>query len=221
VQAIFWDDPRVLTMSMHESGRTLFPGTGFPDEIGGPHAKGSAVNIALPPGTPDSNWLRAFNAVVPQLVEEFKPQVIVSQHGADSHIDDPLAHLAVTVDGQRAAAAAIHRLAHRYADGRWIALGGGGYEWASVVPRAWSHLIAIALGTPIDPQTLVPQGFRDYVQAKYGIVAPTAMGDGHYPWAKSFDDGYDPSNPVDRAIMSTREAVFPYHGLLVDPWQLF
>jgi acetoin utilization protein AcuC len=221
VQAIFWDDPRVLTISMHETGQTLFPGTGFPDEIGGPHAKGSAVNIALPAGTTDSGWLRAFNAVVPPLIEEFKPQVIVSQHGADSHVDDPLAHLAITVDGQRAAAAAIHRLAHRHAGGRWIALGGGGYEWACVVPRAWSHVIGIALGNPVDPQTLVPQGFRDHLLATYQRVSPTEMGDGAYPWAKSFDDGYDPSNGVDRSIMATREAVFPHHGLLIDPWQLF
>jgi acetoin utilization protein AcuC len=221
VQTIFWDDPRVLTISMHESGTTLFPGTGFPSEIGGPTAKGSAVNIALPAGTTDSGWLRAFNAVVPQLIEEFKPQVIVSQHGADSHVDDPLAHLAITVDGQRAAAAAIHRLAHRHAGGRWIALGGGGYEWACVVPRAWSHVIGIALGNPVDPQTLVPQGFRDHLLATYQRVAPSEMGDGAYPWAKSFDDGYDPSNGVDRAIMATREAVFPHHGLLIDPWQLF
>jgi acetoin utilization protein AcuC len=221
VQTIFWDDPRVLTISMHESGTTLFPGTGFPDEIGGLHAKGSAANIALPAGTSDSGWLRAFNAVVPQLIEEFKPQVIVSQHGADSHVDDPLAHLAITVDGQRAAAAAIHRLAHRHAGGRWIALGGGGYEWACVVPRAWSHVIGIALGNPVDPQTLVPQGFRDHLLATYQRVSPTEMGDGAYPWAKSFDDGYDPANGVDRAIMATREAVFPHHGLLIDPWQLF
>jgi len=221
VQAIFWDDPRVLTISMHESGTSLFPGTGFPDEIGGSQAKGSATNIALPPGTVDAGWLRAFNAIVPPLIEEFQPQVIVSQHGADSHIDDPLAHLAITVDGQRAAAASIHRLAHRHAGGRWIALGGGGYEWACVVPRAWSHLIAIALGNPIDPQTLVPQGFRDHLSTVYGRVSPETMSDGAYPWAKSFDDGYDPANAVDRAIMATREAVFPHHGLLVDPWQLF
>lgn len=221
VQAIFWDDPRVLTMSIHESGTTLFPGTGFPHEIGGVDAKGSAVNIAVPAGTSDAGWLRAFNAVIPPLIEEFKPQVIVSQHGADSHADDPLAHLAISVDGQRAAAAAIHRLAHRHAGGRWIAVGGGGYEWACVVPRSWTHVMAIALGTPVDPQTLVPQGFRDHMLMNYERVVPETMSDGVYPWAKSFDDGYDPSNGVDRAIMATREAVFPHHGLLVDPWQLF
>ncbi|MGH8827928.1 MAG: acetoin utilization protein AcuC, partial [Jiangellaceae bacterium] len=96
VQAIFYDDPRVLTMSLHESPRTLFPGTGYPDETGGPGAPGSAVNVALPPGTNDAGWLRAFHAVVPPILRAWKPQILVSQHGCDSHVEDPLAHLALT-----------------------------------------------------------------------------------------------------------------------------
>ena len=81
VQAIFWDDPRVLTISLHESPRTLFPGTGYPEEVGGRGAEGTAVNVALPPGTSDSGWLRAFHAVVPPLLEAFAPQILVTQHG--------------------------------------------------------------------------------------------------------------------------------------------
>ncbi|MBA2555697.1 MAG: acetoin utilization protein AcuC, partial [Geodermatophilaceae bacterium] len=88
VERVFWDDPRVLTVSVHESGRFLFPGTGFPEDVGGAAAHGQAVNLALPPGTTDAHWLRAFHAVVPPLVEEFRPQVLVSQHGCDSHILD-------------------------------------------------------------------------------------------------------------------------------------
>jgi acetoin utilization deacetylase AcuC-like enzyme len=91
-QSIFWDDPRVLTISLHETGMSLFPGTGFANEIGGPEALGSAVNVALPAGTGDAGWLRAFHAVVPQLVGAFAPEVIVSQHGCDSHRLDPLTH---------------------------------------------------------------------------------------------------------------------------------
>ena len=105
-QSIFWDDPRVLTISLHESGLTLFPGTGFANEIGGPNAQGSAVNVALPAGTGDAGWLRAFHAVVPQLIGAFEPEVIVSQHGCDSHRLDPLTHLNISVDGQREAATA-------------------------------------------------------------------------------------------------------------------
>ncbi|MDQ1641624.1 MAG: acetoin utilization protein AcuC, partial [Actinomycetota bacterium] len=115
VERVFWDDPRVLTISIHESGQFLFPGTGFPEQAGGSGADGYAVNIALPPGTTDGPWLRAFHAVVPPLIEEFRPDVLVSQHGCDSHIVDPLAHLALTVDAQRSSYRAIHTLAHRHA----------------------------------------------------------------------------------------------------------
>ncbi|MGH8940934.1 MAG: acetoin utilization protein AcuC, partial [Actinomycetes bacterium] len=146
VERTFWDEPRVLTVSVHESGRYLFPGTGFPDDCGGPEAGGQAVNLALPPGTSDGAWLRAFHAVVPPLLEEFRPEVLVTQHGCDSHVTDPLAHLGLTLDGQRASYEALHQLAHRYSGGSWIACGGGGYQLAHVVPRAWTHLLAEAAG---------------------------------------------------------------------------
>ena len=113
VERIFWDDPRVLTISVHETGRALFPGTGWPTDIGGPEAEGSAVNVALPPGLSDAGWLRAIHAVAMPVVRAFKPDVLVTQHGCDTHAEDPLAHFAVTVDAQRAAADALHRLAAR------------------------------------------------------------------------------------------------------------
>ncbi len=102
-----------------------------------------------PPGTDDNGWLRAFHGVVPQLVEHFKPQYLVTQQGCDTHADDPLAHLALSVDGQRMTYQALHRLAHRVTDGRWIATGGGGYSWIDVVPRAWSHLVGELVGAPV------------------------------------------------------------------------
>lgn len=217
VQAMFYDDPRVLTISVHESPLTLFPGTGFPEEVGGPRALGSAVNVALPAGTGDQGWLRAFHAVVPDVLEAFSPQVIVSQHGCDTHLDDPLAHLSLTVDGQRMSYEAIHRWAHRYAEGRWIAVGGGGYEWVDVVPRAWTHLIAEAAGAPIDPEQSTPEQFQSYVMTTLGRHAPLRMTDGSTPWPKPFDQGFDPSNPVDAAVLATRSAVYPHLGLVADP----
>ena len=96
------------------------------------------------PGTGDAPWLRAIHAVVPPLVREFRPDVLVTQHGCDTHALDPLAHLEMSVDGQRAAAEALHELAHEVCDGRWLALGGGGYAVLEVVPRTWTHLVAIA-----------------------------------------------------------------------------
>jgi acetoin utilization protein AcuC len=216
VQAVFYDDPRVLTISMHQSGRTLFPGTGFPDESGGPHAEGSAVNVALPPGTDDAGWLRAFHAIVPPLVRSFEPEFLVSQHGCDSHRLDPLAQLALTVDGQRAAHAALHDLAHEVAGGRWVATGGGGYALAEVVPRTWTHLLAIAAGAPIEPATPTPLGWRAEAVTRTGSPAPTSMTDGGSTAYRPFESGHDPGDPIDRTIMATMRATFPPHGLLLD-----
>ena len=215
-ESIFWDDPRVLTLSLHETGLTLFPGTGFANEIGGPQALGTAVNIALPAGTGDAGWLRAFHAVVPQLVAAFEPEVIVSQHGCDSHRTDPLTHLNLSVDGQREAATAVGHLAERHCGGRWIATGGGGYNVLEVVPRAWSHLVAIAAGQPVPLRTAVPQEWRSYVEEKFGVSAPALMGDDVELWWRSWEVGFDPNDAVDRTVMATRKAVFPLHGL--DPW---
>jgi acetoin utilization protein AcuC len=216
VQAIFWDDPRVLTVSVHESGRVLFPGTGFPGDVGGPHAHGYAVNVALPPGTGDAGWLRAVHAVVQPLVRAFEPDVLFSQHGCDSHFLDPLAHLAVSVDAQRAVQEMLHELAHACSRGRWVALGGGGYEVVDVVPRSWAHLVAIAAHTPVSPQDEVPSSWREHVVRLLGRPGPAHMGDGRDATFRSWEVGYDPDDPVDRAVMRTRKAVFPLHGL--DPW---
>ena len=182
VEAIFWDDPRVLTISLHETGQFLFPGTGFSGDVGGEGAEGSAVNVALPPGTGDAGWLRAFHAVVPDLVREFAPDVLVTQHGCDSHAEDPLAHLMLSVDGQRAAYVALHELAHEVAGGRWVATGGGGYALVDVVPRAWTHLLAIVAGAPLDPSTPTPEAWRAYVREKLRVTAPTL--DGRRPLAR-------------------------------------
>jgi acetoin utilization protein AcuC len=218
VERVFWDDPRVLTISLHETGQMLFPGTGFPQDTGGPEAPGSAVNVALPPGTADAGWLRAFHAVVPPLVREFAPDVLVTQHGCDSHIEDPLAHLMLTVDGQREAYLALHDLAHEVCDGRWVATGGGGYAVVEVVPRAWSHLLAIVGGQPLDPHTPTPEGWRDHVQTMLGRVAPFRLTDGRTPAYRDWSGGYDPSTWLDRAIHATREATFPLNGLDHQPW---
>jgi acetoin utilization protein AcuC len=213
VERIFYDDPRVLTVSLHETGQMLFPGTGFPNDTGGPGAEGSAVNVALPPGTADAGWLRAFHAVVPPLVREFAPDVLVTQLGCDSHIEDPLAHLMLTVDGQRATYLALHDLAHEVCGGRWVATGGGGYAIVDVVPRAWTHLLAVVNGAPLDPATPTAEGWRDHVQIQLGRTAPFRMTDGRTPAFRDWSEGYDPGTWLDRAINATREAVFPLNGL--------
>jgi acetoin utilization protein AcuC len=220
VERMFWNDPRVLTISVHESGRHLFPGTGWPADIGGPAARGTVANVALPPGTGDSAWLRALESVVPPLVRAFDPEVLVSQHGCDTHMHDPLAHLAITVDAQRRAHETLHDLAHETASGRWVALGGGGYELVEVVPRSWTHLTAIAAHVPVPVDTAVPQEWLDHVQQVLHRAAPNRMGDlpaSALPiWVQPWNMGHNPDNPVDRAVLATRQATFPLHGL--DPW---
>jgi acetoin utilization protein AcuC len=217
VQAAFWNDPRVLTISLHEHPATLFPGTGLPTEIGGPDADGAAVNVALPAGTRDAGWLRAFDAVVPPLLRQFRPQILVSQHGCDTHWSDPLANLELTIDAQRTAHAALHRLAHEVSDGRWLLMGGGGYQLVQVVPRSWTHLLAEAAGQPIDPSSPTPRLWREYVSWTATEPAPELMTEGGSGQFASFETGYDPGEPVDQAIMATRNAVFPLHGLMPMP----
>ncbi|AHI00262.1 acetoin utilization protein AcuC [Kutzneria viridogrisea] len=206
VQAAFYADPRVLTISLHQHPTTLWPGTGYARELGSGQAMGTSVNLPLPPGTEDAEWLRAFHAVVPSLLAAFRPQVLVTQCGVDSHREDPLADLALTVDGHRAIYRVLRELALRHAEGKWLALGGGGYELARVVPRSWTHLLATVLDRDLEPETALPQGWAER-------TGKAVMGDGGQTLFEHW--GGDASLPVDVAIRDTRRAVFPLHGL--DP----
>ncbi len=158
VQALHATDPGVLTVSFHESGRALFPGTGFVDELGDGAAAGTCVNVPLEPFSGPDAWLAAVRAVVPTLAAAFGPDVVVSQHGADGHVWDPLAHLSLTTTAMGEAARLVDRMAHRYAGGRWLGTGGGGYSVYRVVPRAWAltWLAAAHLEVP----RLLPEAWR-------------------------------------------------------------
>jgi GNAT superfamily N-acetyltransferase len=159
VQAIHWDDPGVLTLSLHETGRSLFPGTGDADEIAEGTAAGTAVNVPLEPFSGADPWLRAIRRLVPELAAAFGPDLIVSQHGADSHAWDPLAHLRMTTTAMHEAARLVDAVAHRYAGGRWLATGGGGYDAYRVVPRMWS-LVWLA-GAHADVPDATPEAWRE------------------------------------------------------------
>lgn len=212
VQAAFYDDPRVLTISLHQHPMTLWPGTGWPAELGRGKAEGYAVNLPLPPGTADPAWLRAFDAVVPSLVEAFRPQILVTQCGADTHAEDPLADLGLSVDGHRAIYHKLRELAERSAGGKWLATGGGGYGLFRVVPRSWTHLIATVLDRDVDPNRPLPASWIAHTAGLTGQELPTSMTDGrdtaHTRWMED-------SDRVDAAVLETRRAVFPLHGL--DP----
>ena len=174
------------------------------------------MNLALPAGTSDAAWLRAFHAVVPGLVRAFRPEVLVTQHGADSHREDPLADLNLTIDGQRTSYVALRNLAESVTGGRWLALGGGGYSPVRVVPRAWTHLLAIVAGHDLDPAITLPEDWIAIAaKARPDVVLPVDMNDGTTGLV-SFDrwDG-TVEMAVDRAIQDTRNKLYPLHGL--DP----
>jgi acetoin utilization protein AcuC len=214
VQAAFYDDPRVLTISLHEHPVSLFPGTGVASENGTGDGRGYAANVALPAGTGDAGWLRAIDAVVPPLLAAFRPDVLVSQHGCDTHRTDPLAHLDVSLDAQRQAAVWMHELAHAHASGRWVLVGGGGYQRVQVVPRCWTHLLAVAAGQPVSPAAQTPERWRAEATRLTGEQAPLSMTDGAAAtFASVAESGIDPADPVDRAIMSTQQSVFSWHGI--------
>jgi acetoin utilization protein AcuC len=152
VQWAFYDNDRVLTISLHQDGRTLFPGTGGLEEIGRGVGLGYAVNLPLPRHTDDEAYLWAFDQIVPPLIARFEPDILVTQLGVDTHVLDPLAELDLTTHGQVALVERLARLAPR-----WLALGGGGYN-LDVVPRAWT--LALAVMAEARPPLELPSGYR-------------------------------------------------------------
>ena len=171
----------------------------------------------MPAGTADAAWLRAFHAVVPGVVNAFRPDVLVTQHGTDTHREDPLADLNLSIDGQRTSYQAVRWLADTITGGRWLALGGGGYAPVRVVPRAWTHLLAIVSDHDVDPATPLPaQWLARAAAARPGTPLPIDMSDGtpHPVTFPRWDGTLE--LPVDRAIRDTRMAIYPLHGL--DPY---
>ena len=146
VQWIFYEEPRVLTVSFHQSGRYLYPGTGFEDEIGSGPAVGTSANVPFLPYTGEDDYLWALGEVVPALADAFAPDLLVAQLGADTHYGDPLANLGLTMAAYPHMAKLLHDVVDRYAGGRWVATGGGGYQYDTIVPRVWTIYFAEMVG---------------------------------------------------------------------------
>jgi acetoin utilization protein AcuC len=142
----YYDDPRVLDIDFHESGNFLFPGTGFPDEIGKGEARGLKLNIPLPPSTGDEAYIEAFQQIVPDALKKFQPEIILVQCGADGHLDDRLAHLRLTTMVYKEVISQMHHLAHQLCNGKLLLYGGGGYTLANV-PRVWTVAFSTLAGT--------------------------------------------------------------------------
>ena len=165
VQQIFYGDPGVLTVSIHESGKYLFPGTGFIDELGTGEGLGYSVNLPMPMYIHDGPYISAFDEIVPALFEWFKPDAVVTQLGVDTHYSDPLTSLNLTLSGYREIITRIKRLIDEHGSGRWLALGGGGYN-IELVPLAWAIVFQIMTGRSI-PDAL-PSWWVDYCSTMLG-----------------------------------------------------
>lgn len=209
VETMFADDPRVLTISLHESGRFLFPGTGRVQDIGEGDARGSVVNLPLHPGTTGEVWLGAFDEVVEPLIRAFDPDVLVTQLGCDTHATDPLAHLALTVDDMAAIYARLHRLAHEAADGKWIAMGGGGYRLVQVVPRAWTLAFAEMSDGVLDVET--PMAWRELAVARTGIEPPKSFTDDPVRVSEAMHE--QAVQAAQDSVAALRKLVLPHHGV--------
>lgn len=170
VQAIFYERNDVFTLSFHESGRYLFPATGFIEERGRERGKGYALNVPFEPSTRDEDWIRAVDEIVPAVAERFHPDIVLSVHGADTHRLDPLTHMTLTTRSFRHQAAITHRLAHEYTSGRWVAFGSGGYEWRRVVPRSWAILWSEMSDSPLEeflPRVWLERWAEGFMPTRY------------------------------------------------------
>jgi len=224
VQRAFYDDPRVMTVSFHETGQYLFPGTGDVLELGNGSGRGYSVNIPLEPFTEDASLLEGMNSLLAPLVMAFGPDVIVSQHGCDGHAWDPLTHLALTTSSFQAQARLTHQLAHSWCEGRWVALGGGGYDQFRVVPRVWSALWAEMSGQTLPEQLPEPwvRRWQPQWQAAEEQEASEQVTMGKTSAAASFPTAFSdraedfPAQPRRRAIAEAnrRTAALVRHLLL-------
>lgn len=187
-QWAFYDDPTVLTVSFHETGRFLFPGTGYIHERGKGDGIGYSFNVPLETYTGDGSWIECLDRTLPALFEAFRPDVVISQHGCDGHALDPLSHLQATLRTYKKIPSLVHQLAHKYCQGRWVILGGGGYDIWRVVPRAWTTLWAEASGQPLP--AAMPETWLGRYAERSPVTLPVAMMDdpSEYPAIPSRTD---------------------------------
>ena len=197
VQHAFYESDAVLTISIHESGAFLFPGTGFTQETGSGSGRGYSVNLPLFPYTTDDVYLWAFRQVVPPLLEAFRPDVLVTQLGIDSHYLDPITHLALTVQGFGRVVAEFPGSAPR-----WLALGGGGYDLQAVA-RAWTT--AYGIMSEQDFPDELPASYRD----RYG-VATLSDAEGPPVTERLREDA---RSYAEKSVQEVRRLIFPTHGL--------
>lgn len=175
VQGIFYHDPEVLTLSIHESGRYLYPGTGFVDELGEGDGYGYSLNLPLDPFTEDGSWIAIHQKLLPEVLEAYRPDVIVLQNGCDGHSLDPLTHLRASTRLYEETVRIVCELADSICGGRVVATGGGGYAVWQVVPRAWALVWGGLSGQEVPNR--VPREWLDRWQGEAPVLLPECVRD--------------------------------------------
>jgi acetoin utilization protein AcuC len=175
VQSIFYDDPEVLTLSIHETGRYLFPGTGFVDELGEGEGYGYSLNLPLEAFTEDDSWIGITRNLLAEIAEIYKPDVLVVQNGCDGHTLDPLTHLRATTRLYEETVQVINEIADRHCKGRIVATGGGGYDIWRVVPRTWALVWGGLSGQEVPDE--VPRAWLDHWQGESPVEIPDRIRD--------------------------------------------
>ncbi|WP_458118846.1 acetoin utilization protein AcuC [Paenibacillus sp. Z6-24] len=188
VEICFYTDPNVFTYSIHETGKYLFPGTGLVEERGAGEGFGFTLNVPVEPYTEDASWLECFENTLTQVMERARPDIIISQHGCDAHALDPLSHIHCSMEIYRQMPRMIHEAAHTWCEGRWVALGGGGYDIWRVVPRAWSLVWLEMSGHPLleqinrEPLLSLPCSWLQQWQGESPVELPTTWLDNVQRW---------------------------------------
>lgn len=176
VQWIFYDSNEVMTYSIHETGRYLFPGTGSTTERGGDHGFGFSVNLPIDAFTEDDSFLEVFKDSTAKAIERFKPDIILNQNGVDAHYRDPMTHLSVTSKTFEEIPRIVNELSEQYTDGKWIAVGGGGYNIWQVVPRMWAQ-VWLAMNNIAAPKGALPPQFIEEYGKRCKVAFPTQWQD--------------------------------------------
>lgn len=205
VEEQFYRDPEVLTLSIHQTGRTLFPGTGYPTDIGDGLGKGYTVNLPLPPYTQDRQYLEAFEAIVPPIIKAYKPEVIVMQNGVDTHFQDQLGNLLLTTRAFNQISQRVHGLAHEYSKGKLVAVGGGGYSYYSV-PRCWTIMLAQYAGVTLRDD--IPKSWQAIFNQVTGLNAPPTLHDKKVPSLSKLDTDRI-GRIVSESISRVQDLIFP------------
>ena len=209
VQNAFYSSKDVMTISVHQTGKTLFPGTGFVNETGNAEGVGYSVNIPVMPGAGTPELIRVFEEIVVPMFESFKPDLLVTQLGVDGHFLDPLAHLTYTSHGFETVLRKLRDMSSKMCEIGWLAVGGGGYHPVNVA-RLWSMFLAVMLDEKVPKK--VPDKFHEICSEMGYEDCPELMKDD-----EDIVQLYVPREVValdlDRAIRRVKELVFPYHGL--------